>query len=325
MILRRSALVAFAAAFVLAAALSAHAQHAGKVHRIALLSYQTQDTFQPSFEVFRAAMRELGWIEGRNVTFERRHAAGKLELVPGLAIEIVKANPDLIVAVAPLSVRAARQATSTIPIVMIYGDPEMFVDLARPGGNVTGLAALAAELAGKQVELLKQAVPGALRIAVLRNPAQPVHVGKLREAEAAARALKLRLTVLDARTPDDFEAAFAAMAREPVDGLVVFADGMYRSAAAQLAELAARYRLPTIYGSAGHAQAGGLVEYAPNRDEAFQRAAGYVDRILKGARPGDLPVEQPTRFELTINAKAARTIGLTLPPALLLRAERVIE
>ena len=325
MTLRRTPLVIVLALTVLGLAFAAQGQPGGKVHRIGILAYQTEAAFQQDFETFRAGLREHGWIEGRNVAFEQRLAAGKLELLPSLAAELVKSSPDLILAVAPLSIRAARQATPSIPIVMVFGDPEMFVDLARPGGNVTGMAALAAELAGKQVELLKQAVPAVSRVAVLRNPVQPVHVAKVREAENTARALKLRILPVDARGPDDFEAAFATMAHERVDGLIVLADGAFRNAAPRLTELATRHRLPTVYGSTGYAQAGGLVEYAPNPAESFRRAAAYVDRILRGAKPGDLPVEQPTTFALTVNTKAARAIGVTLPPALLLRAEQVID
>jgi putative ABC transport system substrate-binding protein len=242
-----------------------------------------------------------------------------------LAAELVRANVDVIVAIAPVAIRAARQVTSTIPIVMVHGDPAMFSTLARPGGNVTGLTALAAELAGKQVEILKETLPRASRVAVLRNPDQPVHVAKLQQADAVARALAVRLIVVDARSADDFDAAFLTLAHERPEGLIVFADGTYLAHRKRLVELASRLSLPAIYASNGFAQAGGLMSYVPDATETFRRAASFVARILKGARPADLPVEQPTKFDLAINLKTAKALGLTIPPSLLLRADQVIE
>ncbi len=218
------------------------------------------------------------------LTLEVRTAAGRVEALPQLAQELVRAQVDVILAIAPLSVRAARQASSTVPIDMALGDPASFENLARPGGNVTGVTALAAELAGKQVELIKEALPRATRIAVLRNPDQPVHAAKLEHAGAVARARGVRLIVTDARTGDDFDSAFLTMAGERAEGLIVFADGVYRGQRVRLVEMASRLRLPAVYASDGFAQAGGLIAYVPDVEETYRRAASFVDRILKGAR-----------------------------------------
>ena len=310
---------------ILAAPRGAEAQPPGKVHRIGVLSYLASDALQENLSTFRETLRQHGYVEGRNLAFEIRTSSGRLDALPELAAELARLNVDLILAIAPLSIRAARQATGTIPIVMALGDPATFDSLARPGGNVTGVTALAAELAGKQVELLKEALPRVSRVAVLRNPEQPVHVAKLRQAEAVARALAVRLIVVDARGPEDFEAAFGTIARESAEGLIVFADGGFLAHRKQLVELASRLRLPGVYASNGFAQAGGLITYVPDTAETFRRAASFVDRIFKGASPATLPVEQPTRFVLTVNLAAARSLGLTIPRSLLVRADQVIE
>jgi putative tryptophan/tyrosine transport system substrate-binding protein len=208
---------------------------------------------------------------------------------------------------------------------MALGDPATFESLARPGGNVTGVTALAAELAGKQVELLREALPRVTRVAVLRNPEQPVHVAKLKQAETVARALGIRLIVVDARGADDFDPAFATITAERAEGLIVFADGGFLAQRKRLVELAARLRLPAVYASNGFSQAGGLIAYVPDNAETYRRAASFVDRIFKGANPATLPVEQPTRFELSVNLATARTLGLTMPQSLLVRADQVIE
>ncbi|MEX2222716.1 MAG: ABC transporter substrate-binding protein [Candidatus Rokuibacteriota bacterium] len=301
------------------------AQPTGKVHRLGVLSFAAPDVLQANLVTFRETLGQRGYVEGRNVAFEIRTSAGRLEALPALAAELARLDVDVILAISPLSIRAARQATSTIPIVMAFGDPATFDNLARPGGNVTGVTALAAELAGKQVELLKEALPRVTRVAVLRNPEQPVHVAKLRHAETVARALGIRLVVVDARGPEDFDAAFVTIAGERAEGLIVFADGVFLAHRKRLAELASRLRLPGVYASNGFAQAGGLITYVPDTAEAFRRAASFVDRIFKGASPATLPVEQPTRFELTVNLAAARALGLTMPQSLLVRAEQVVE
>ena len=310
---------------IVAAPLAAAAQPAGKVYRVGILSYAAPDVLQANLTTFRETLRQQGYVEGRNITFEVRTTSGRLDTLPELAAELVRLNVDVILAMSPLSIRAARQATSTVPIVMTFGDPATFDSLARPGGNVTGVTALAAELAGKQVELLKEALPRVSRVAVLRNPDQPVHVAKLQRAEAVARALSVRLIVVDARGAEDFDAAFATIARERAEGLIVFADGIFLAHRKQLVELASRLRLPGVYASNAFAQAGGLITYVPDTAETFRRAASFVDRILKGASPATLPVEQPTRFELTVNLSAARALGLTIPHSLVVRADRVVD
>ncbi len=321
--MRRLAIVLLIA--ILAAPLAAEAQPAGKVYRVGVLSYLPPDALQDHLATFREALRQHGYVEGRNVVLEVRTSSGRFDTLPELAAELARLNVDVIMAIAPLSIRAARQATGTIPIVMALGDPATFDSLARPGGNVTGVTALAAELAGKQVELLKEALPRVSRVAVLRNPEQPVHVAKLKQAEAVARALAVRLIVVDARGPEDFEAAFGTIARERAEGLIVFADGGFLTHRKQLVELASRLRLPGVYASDGFVQAGGLITYVPDTAETFRRAASFVDRIFKGANPATLPVEQPTRFVLTVNLAAARGLGLTIPRSLVVRADQVVE
>jgi len=234
---------------------------------------------------------------------------------------------DVIVAASPAATEAAKRATTTIPIVFtVSGDPvaDGFVaSLARPGGNITGLATIGPELVGKQLEILKGVAPKVSRVAVLQNP--NTHRGVLRQAEGAARALGLQLQILEARTPSEIEAAFAAMSRRRADGILVLRDAVFRAQRAQITALAAKNRLPAVYGLREEAEAGGLVAYGASVPQLYRRAATYVDKILKGAKPGDLPVEQPTQFELVINLKTAKTLGLTIPPSLLLRADQVIE
>lgn len=314
-------------AVILMIAAAAHGQTAGKIYRVGMLwsSGSGDPTGGPRAEVFRQALLADGYAVGRNLALEHRYAEGQLERFPALADDLVRRKVDVIVAASPLAIRAARDATSTIPIVMINGDPAMFISLSRPGGNITGLTAWQAELAGKQLELLKEAVPKLERVAVLRNPTQPVHALKLHEVESVAKALKVTVHVTEARAPDDFEGAFASMARDRSQGLVVFADGMYSTNRARLAELAMRHALPAAFGSEGAAQAGGLITYVPDSGETYRRAASYVTRILKGAHAGDLAIERPTRFNLSINLKTARALGLTLPPSLLVRADHVLD
>jgi putative tryptophan/tyrosine transport system substrate-binding protein len=310
---------------IIAAPLAGEAQPPGKIYRVGVLSYNAPDVLQANLTTVRETLRQQGYVEGRNLAFEVRTSGGRLEVLPDLAAELVRLKVDVIIAIAPLAIRAARQATSTIPIVMALGDPATFDNLARPGGNVTGVTALAAELAGKQVELLKEAVPRVSRVAVLRNPDQPVHVAKLKQAETTARALAVRLIVVDARGAGDIEGAFATIVQERAEGLIVFADGVFQGERRRVVEHAARLRLPAVYASGGFAQAGGLIAYVPDVAETFRRAASFVDRIFKGANPATLPVEQPTRFDLSVNLAAARTLGLTMPQSLLVRADQVIE
>lgn len=319
--------VSIVALLALAATASAAAQPAGRAHRVGMLwsSDGADASSAPRIEEFGRALAGEGFVIGRNVVLEHRYAGGRLDRFPVLARELVAAKVDVVVAASPLAIRAARQATATIPIVMINGDPAMIASLARPGGNITGLIALQEELAAKQVELINDAVPGLTRVGLLRNPTQPVHVLKLRAAEEMARRLGLAVRVADARAPEEFEPAFARMAKDRVGAVVVFADGTYLTNRAKLAELALRHALPTCFGSPGAAHAGGLMAYVPSFNEAYRRAGAFVAKILQGARPGDLPVEQPTLFELSVNLKTARALGLTLPQLLLARADHVIQ
>ena len=317
---------------ILAAPLNSDAQQAGKVYRIGYLSAPTRQSVEHILQVFLRALRERGWVEGQNLIIEYRWAEGKQERLPGLAAELVQRKVDLIVAPAGSAALAAKSATSSIPIVMIFpSDPVgsgLVASLARPGGNVTGTTSTASpEIFGKQLELLKEAVPQASRVAILRDPAVPMQVQApgLREVEAAARSLKVQLQSLEARGPEEFDRAFAAMVPERAGALLVLGGGPFLVHRTKLAELAAQYRIPTMYIAGEHVAAGGLMAYAVNMAEFVGRAAVYVDKILKGAKPADLPVEQPTRFELVINLKTAKALGLTIPQSILIRADQVIQ
>ena len=287
----------------------------------------------PSFldEAFRQGLRELTYIEGQNIVIEHRAPEWKYERLPVLAADLVRRKVDVIVATSPAATKAAKQATSTIPIVFtVSGNPvaDGFVaSLARPGANVTGLATVGPELVEKQVELLKAVAPKVSRVAVLQNPNthHDTHRGALRQADGSARGLGVQFQFLDARTPSEIEAAFAAMSSQRADGILVLRDGVFRAQRAQITALAAKNRLPAVYGLREEAEAGGLMAYGESVPQVYRRAATYVDKILKGAKPGDLPVEQPTKFELVINLKTAKALGLTVPPSLLLHADQVIE
>jgi putative tryptophan/tyrosine transport system substrate-binding protein len=284
---------------------------------------------QRRFEAFRQGLRDLGYAEGQNIAIESRWAEGKDDRYPTLAADLVRLKVDVIVAVGGAASKAAQQATRTIPIVMsLVNDPlgsGLVPSLARPGGNVTGISLMAPDLVGKQLEVLREMVPKVSRIALLRNPANPASAPQLREAEAAAPALGVRLQTLEARVPQEIDRAFAAMTRERAGALVVLTDSIFTNQRRQIAELAAERRLPAIYGNSEHAEAGGLVAYSANFLDLERRAATFVDKILKGAKPGDLPVEQPTRLELVINLRTAKAIGLTIPPSLLQRADQIID
>jgi putative ABC transport system substrate-binding protein len=268
-------------------------------------------------------------VEGRNVTIVDRSSEGKYERLPELAAELVRLKVDVIVAPATQNVRAAQQASPTIPIVMAGASNPvgggLVASLARPGGNVTGVSMVGEHMTGKQLELLKETIPGVARAAVLGNPTNARFLDWVREAKDAARTLGVDLVVVEARGPDDFERAFALMKRERVAGVVVGADGMYLLHSARVAALAAKHRLPTIYGVREFVDAGGLMTYNPSMRESFRRAATYVDRIFKGAKPGDLPVEQASKFDLVINVKASKALGLTIPPSVLARATELIQ
>jgi putative ABC transport system substrate-binding protein len=308
-----------AALGLLAAPLASPAQQSpGKTARIGFLFFVTSPSLN---EAFRQGLRELGYVEGQNIVIEYRSADGKDERLPGLAAELVRLKVDVIVAASPPATEAAKRATSTIPIVFaVSGDPVaegLVASLARPGGNITGLATISPALVGKQLEMLKGVVPKASRLAVLQNPSNQGHLRSLRQAEGAARALGVQLQIVEGRTPSEIEAAFAAMSSQRAGGVLVLRDALFRVQRAQIVALAAKSRLPAVYGLREEAEAGGLLAYGANVAQLFRRAATYVDKILKGAKPADLPVEQPTKFELVINLKTAKALGLTIPPSLL--------
>ena len=283
-------------------------------------------------EAFLQGLRDLGYVEGRNVVIEYRYAEGKLERLPALAAELVALKVDVIVAAGTLAALAAKQATRTLPIVFAAAaDPVtdgLVTSLARPGGNVTGLSNLAPELVGKRLELLKQAVPGVSRVAVLWQPGglgERTEKDMLKGADVAARALGVRLQFVEARGPADFDRAFSDMTRARAGALTVLGSPMFFTERRRLVDLAAKNRLPAVYTLREFVDAGGLMSYGPNIADLFRRAATYVDKILKGAKPADLPVEQPTKFELVINLKTAKALGLTIPPSLLGRADEVVQ
>lgn len=279
---------------------------------------------------FRQMLKELGWVEGRNLVIEQRYARGVAERYPGLAADLVRLKVDVLVTDGSPTTRAAQRATTTIPIVFLVGNPVVqgFVaSLSRPGGNLTGVAIITSDLNPKRIQLLKEAVPGIARLTVLadRSATGPAP-GTWPAIEAAARQLGIQLTsALEVRKPDDLDAAFALAVKERVGGVLVLASAFFSSHSQRIVGLAARTRLPAIYEHQDFVEPGGLMSYGPSHRDMFGRLAVYVDRILKGAKPGDLPVEQPTKLELVIDLKAARALGLGLPQSRLARADRIIE
>jgi putative ABC transport system substrate-binding protein len=314
---------------LLAAPLAAKAQPAAKIARIGYLGRKANSHLHAAF---LQGLRDLGYVEGRNVVMEYRDAEGRSERLPALAAELVALKVDVIVAVATPNALAAKQATKTIPVVFTaLADPVtsgLVTSLARPGGNITGVSFLAPEQVGKRLERLKEAVPGVSRVAVLWQPGDvPETTAKnlLKEAEVAARALGVRLQFVEARGPTDFDRAFSDMTRARAGALSVLTSAMFFNERRRLVDLSAKHRLPAGYPWREGADAGGLISYGPNVADLYRRTAFYVDKILKGATPGDLAVEQPTKFELVINLKTAKALGLTIPQSLLQRADQVIE
>lgn len=309
---------------------AADAPARSKVYRIGYIQTATEAEQEHLTQAFEQALLELGYAQGRNVVFERRFADGKQERLPDLAAELVRLKVDLIVTGSNPVIAAVKQATATIPVVMATSrDPVgsgFIASLSRPGGNITGMTGdPTPEMQGKRLELLLQAVPRATQVALLWNPLPPGARTYRGEVERAARKLGVNLIAMEARGRSDFEAAFAAMAREGAHALVVLPDPVFFTARKQVVEWATSYRLPAIYHAREVVEQGGLMSYGVNLADQFRRAAGYVDRILKGANPADMPVEQPTRFELVINLSTARALGLTLPQALLLQATEMIR
>ncbi len=327
--LRRAELVGIAVLGILLAVSEAAAQQPGKMPRIGFLMGGSPASGGPLIEAFRQGLRDLGYVEGQNITLERRYAEGKVELLPDLAAELVRLKVNVIVVAAPQAIRAAKQATNTIPIVMAaVADPleaDFVVSLARPGGNITGVSALASGYSAKWLELLKEAVSKISRVAVLSNPTNPSHAGYRRETQAAARVLGLTLQPVEVRDAREIEGAFASMTRERAGALLVLPDSVTLAHRARVVDLVAKSRLPAMYGLREFVDAGGLMAYGSSLSDIFRRAAVFVDKVLKGAKPGDLPVEQTSRFELVINLKTAKTLGLTIPPSILIRADHVIQ
>src|SRR6266581_7535988 len=307
--------------------LASDAQPPGKVFRIGRLTLASPSPDDP--DGFRQGLRELGYIEGQNIVIESRSAEGSVDRLGALATDLVRRNMDVIVAGGSPAIHAAQRATSTIPIVMTTDTDAVaqgfVVSLARPGSNITGLAGLGMELHGKRLELLKEVVPTASRIAALWNPANPSLAPFLRETQAAAQALGVALQVLEVRTPNDFEGAFAAAISGRAEALIVMADAFLADHRTRIVDFAQRNRLPGMYPRRSYVDVGGLMAYSLSIPNQYRRAAAYVDKILKGAKPADLPVEQPTKFELSINLKAAKALGITMPPSLLILADEVIQ
>ena len=327
---RRFLLTSLAGA--LAAPLDTAAQPPAKTFRIGILSNVplTDPRGAPLWGAFTEGLRELGYVEGQNTTIVHRTTEGKYERLPSLAAELVRLKVDVIVVPAPQNAVVARQATPTIPIVMASaGDPldsGLVESLARPGGNVTGTTGLVGpEIGGKRLELLKEAVPKVSRVVLLWNPANQSSASYVGGTKSAARVLAVQLQELEARGPEELERVFAGLTRKRFDAVLLIPDGMFLLHRARIAALAAMQRLPTMFGHRDHVDAGGLMCYGASMREGFRRAATYVDKILKGAAPGDLPIERPSKFELVINLKTAKALGLTIPPSLLARADQVID
>ena len=297
--------------------------------RVGLLGSSSEDNFVDNLRVFRKRMHDLGWIEGQNLTLEARYPDDRYEQLPELAAGLVKLGVDVIFAMAVPAIRAAKRATTTIPIVIeTLGDAvsnELVPNLARPGGNVTGVSGFAPELSGKRLELLRELSPAIARVAVLANRANPATAAVLRSLETAAQQMRLQLLITEVATTAALPGAFERIVRERGEAFVVAADPIIFSPRKTLVELAARHRLPAVYEYRSFVELGGLLSYGPDSHERFQQAAGYIDRILRGTKPGDLPVERPRTFELVLNLAAARRMGLTIPAALRARADHVIE
>jgi putative ABC transport system substrate-binding protein len=316
-------------ACILAAPLASIAQAQEKVWRIGMLETVSTELNGANLDAFRKGLRELGYVEGRNLIIEYRSADGRSERFAALATELVGLKVDLIVTRGTPAALAAKNATRTIPVVMANaGDPVdsgLVTSLARPDGNVTGLSSLTVNLEAKRFGLLRELVPGIARIAALYNMSRPANPPQWKEIETAARSLSIQPQLLDVRKPEDLAPAFDAAIRQRADGLIVGQEGLFQANRKLIAELAAKHRLPAIYRSMEFIEAGGLMAYGPSYPDLYRRAATYVDKILRGAKPADLPIEQPTKYVLAVNLKTAKALGLAIPQSLLLRADEVIQ
>ena len=326
----RRAFLGSVAGGLLTAPVGAQAQQTGKVYRVGILTNKASDPAEARlWQAFRSGLRERGWIEGQNILIEFRAAEGNTARLPELAADLVRLKVDLIVARASIFVQPAKEATSSIPIVFLtHADPVRtghVASLARPGGNITGLVVLMTDLAPKGLEFLISAVPVAQRIAVLWNPDTPSHTPALKAMEEAGRTLRVQLQAVGARSAAELESAFAAMARARAQAVLVLGAAIFLAERQRVAELAIKHRLPTISDLKEVVEAGGLMSYGADFSDLYRRGAIYVDKILRGAKPADLPVEQATKFELVINLKTAKALGLTIPPSLLQRADEIIQ
>jgi len=326
--MRRIGLAIGLALSMLLAPLAAGAQ-AKKTPRIGFLAPPSAEYAKSRVAAFEQALHQLGYVDGKSIIIEYRYADGRFERLPNLATELVRLGVDILVVMGAPAAHAAKNATSVIPIVIgNAADPVgtgLVASLARPGGNITGLSDFNLGVVTKRFELLKEVVPSASRVAVLLNPANPTNPLQLKEIQAVAPALGVTLLPLEARELNDVDRAFAVMRNQQPGALIVFGDQMFGTHQKRLAELALKSRLPAIWAQKENVDAGGLMSYGTNFDDLYRRAAGYVDKILKGAKPADLPVEQPTKFELVINLKTAKALGLTIPQSVMLRADQVIE
>ena len=323
--MERRTFMALVAGSVLAAPLAAGAQQPGKVYRLGVMLASSASN-NPLLDAFRQGLRELGWMDGKNIELEIR-GDGNSERYPAIAAELIRLRVDMIVVANSPAAAAAKNATSTLPIVMVtVGNPvgRGLVDsIARPGGNITGLTIMEADIVGKQLQLLKETIPRASRVSVVRNARAASLSSK--NLEVAAQLLAIQPQILEVRSPEEFDNAFSTMIRGRSDALLVMSDSMFFVHRKRLADLAIKARLPTMFTTSEYAEAGGLMAYGASSLYNFRRAAVYVDKILKGAKPADLPIEQPTQFEFVINLKTAKALGVTIPPSLLGRADRVIQ
>ena len=314
---------------ILEAPLAADAQQPGKVPRIGYLGNSSPALERDHVAAFRQGLHDLGYTEGQNILIEFRWAEGRYDRLPEFAAELVRLKVDVLLTAGTPGALAAKQETQTTPIVMaVSGDAVgtgLVQGLARPGGNITGLTRMTRELDGKRLELLKEIVPRLSRVAILLNPANPISALGWKEALAGAETLRLKLEPVEVKAPEEFDAAFAAIAKQRPGALFIIADQFLLASRIQIVDLAARRSLPAIYPYREFVDAGGLISYAPNYPAMFRRAAAYVDKILKGTKPEELPVEEPTKFELVVNLKTAKALGITIPQSVLVRADEVIQ
>jgi putative ABC transport system substrate-binding protein len=326
--MRRRDFIKAIAGLTAASPLAAHAQQAAKVPRVGFMGNSTEALETNLIEPFRLGLRARGYQEGRNIVIEYRWAEGRYERFPALVTELLAAKVDVIVTAGTPASLAVKKATSVVPLVLIAGDPVgtgIVSSLARPGGNITGLSATAPDLEGKRLELLREVVPNLSQVAFFLNPANALHEVSLRQTRAATNTLHIKLLPQEVRRSEDLDGAFASIVKERPDGLLILADRVFLHDRERIMKFAAERRLPSVNAYRELVEAGGLMSYGPSYEDMHRHAADYVDKILRGAKPGDLPIEQPTKFNLLINAKAAKALAIALPPTLLARADEVIE